>query len=121
MSNLRKLVGAQIRVLRKQKDLSQLELATRAGLQDTYIGGVERGTRNISLDTFEKIVNALEVEPIEVFMFGEIDTETDLHEKKQIVESIKSLLLGRSVGEIRMMHRVIKDVMATFDAERSKE
>ncbi len=120
MSDLRKLVGAQIRVLRKQRGYSQSELATRAGLQDTYIGGVERGTRNISLETLEKIIAALDVEPAEVFQFGDIDTDTDLHDKKQILEVHKALLMERSLEEIRMVHRVVKDMLTTFDSEKNK-
>lgn len=121
MSDLRKLVGARIRLLRKKKSLSQFDLATRSGLQDTYIGGVERGARNISLDTFEKIINALEVEPFEAFLFGEVDTETDLHDKKQIVEVIRSQLLERSIGEIRLVHRIVKDMITTYDLEHHRE
>ncbi|WP_289137773.1 helix-turn-helix domain-containing protein [uncultured Brevibacillus sp.] len=120
MSDLRKLVGAQIRVLRKRKGLSQLELAAKAGLQDTYVGGVERGTRNISLETLEKIVGALEVEPAEVFHFGNIDVETELHEKKQVLDVHRSFLMNRSLEEVKMVQRVVKDMFSTIDSEKQK-
>ncbi len=41
--------------------LSQVELAERAKSQDTYIGEIERGNRNISLKMLVKIVDTLEV------------------------------------------------------------
>lgn len=120
MSDFLKLVGMKLRLLRKAKGMSQLELATKAGLQDTYVGGVERGTRNISLETLEKIVIALEVEPAEVFYFGDIDAQTDLHEKKQVLDVHRSLLMDRSLEEVKMVHRVVKDILTTFDSEKRK-
>jgi len=46
--------------------ISQEELATRSGLHRTYIGGIERAERNISLATLEMIAAGLGVEPSEL-------------------------------------------------------
>ena len=53
--------GAHLRKLRKQKGLSQEELAFSCDLDRTYIGGIERGERNISLINILKISKALGV------------------------------------------------------------
>lgn len=53
MADFLMLVGARIKQLRTQKGLSQAKLAEMADLQDTYIGGVERGG-GISLSTHWK-------------------------------------------------------------------
>lgn len=45
MDNLINIIGLQIRILRKNKKLSQEELAFKAGLHPTYIGQVERGEK----------------------------------------------------------------------------
>lgn len=50
-----------MRELRLAKALSQEELAARAGIHRTYIGDVERGTRNIALVNMSKIARALDV------------------------------------------------------------
>lgn len=53
--------GNRVRELRKEKKLSQEELAHRADLHRTYIGMIERAEKNITLLNIEKIANALEI------------------------------------------------------------
>ena len=66
-AQIQKHFGERVRVLRKQKALSQESLALACGLDRTYIGGVERGERNISLQNIYKIAAALGVPPKELF------------------------------------------------------
>lgn len=63
----RALFGQRIRELRRPLHLSQEELAHKAGLHRTYIGSVERGERNISLDNIYALADALECEVRELF------------------------------------------------------
>lgn len=55
--------GEGIRAQRDRLGLSQEELAHRAGLHRTYIGGVERGERNLGLENLVRIADALGVPP----------------------------------------------------------
>lgn len=58
-----KKFGIRLRDLRLKKGItSQIALANKADLDRTYIGGVERGERNISLINIEKIAVALDIE-----------------------------------------------------------
>lgn len=59
--------GDHVRVLRIEKGLSQEELAHSAGLDRSYVGGVERGERNVSLDNIHRIAAALQVEAAALF------------------------------------------------------
>lgn len=56
-------VGIAIKRLRESLGISQEELAELCNLHRTYIGSVERGERNISLNNIVKIAKALSVTP----------------------------------------------------------
>ncbi|PFR94434.1 XRE family transcriptional regulator [Bacillus cereus] len=71
MENLIKIIGNNIRVIRKGKGLSQEELAFKASLHPTYIGQVERGEKNITIVTLSVILKALEVTLEHFFSFIE--------------------------------------------------
>jgi transcriptional regulator with XRE-family HTH domain len=61
-----KKFGEQVRKLRKVRDLSQEDLAELAGLHPNYIGGIERGERNLALLNILRLAKALGVSPSEL-------------------------------------------------------
>ena len=56
-------LGAAVRERRKKLGLSQESLANEAGLDRTYVGGVERGERNPTLKVLWKLAEALQIPP----------------------------------------------------------
>ena len=64
--------GKQVRELRLRSGLTQEALATRAGLHPTYIGGIERGERNVGLDNILRIADALNAHPSELFHWSRL-------------------------------------------------
>lgn len=59
--------GLAIKQRRQEIGISQEILAERAGLHRTYIGGIERGTRNLSLENIEKLAKALQISISDLF------------------------------------------------------
>jgi transcriptional regulator with XRE-family HTH domain len=60
--------GNTLRKLRDERGYSQEELAERAGLHRNYVGGVERGERNVALENIVKLAKALSVSPRDLFV-----------------------------------------------------
>lgn len=54
-------LGKAIRSVRAQRGVSQEELAYRSGLDRSYMGGVERGERNVALTNLLRVARALDV------------------------------------------------------------
>jgi transcriptional regulator with XRE-family HTH domain len=55
--------GKRVRAERDERGISQEELAARADLDRTYVGGVERGERNVSLINIHRLARALGLAP----------------------------------------------------------
>lgn len=71
MNDISKIVGARIRSYRLQQGLTQEELAERASLHNTYIGQVERGEKNLTIISLEKILSALGITFSDFFAYME--------------------------------------------------
>ena len=61
-----KKFGERVRKLRTAQSLSQEAFAQKTGLHRTYIGGIERGERNVSLVNIEKIAKALDLTLVDI-------------------------------------------------------
>jgi len=59
-------VGRNIKALRKRRDLTQEELAHRAGMHPVEVGRAERGVRDLRVSTVTKLARGLEVPPMEL-------------------------------------------------------
>ena len=102
MSDAKTLLGKRIRYLRVQKKQSQEKLGEMSQISGKYIGEIERGRANLTIDIAEKISNALEVEMIDLFDYG--------HEmgNERLKEEINSLIHESSGDDLKRIFRVIK-------------
>lgn len=66
-SDLREAFGIRVRELRQGLGLSQEGLAEKADLHRNYIGGIERGERNVGLINVGKLADALDVSVADLF------------------------------------------------------
>lgn len=67
----RPLFGKHLAQVRRAKGWSQEKLALESGLARSYLGGVERGQRNIALVNICKLAQALEIPPADLMEFAD--------------------------------------------------
>jgi len=64
--DLQRTVGRNLRAYREARGLSQEAFAEVVGVHRTYMGGLERGERNLTLRSLERIAGLIHVDPIEL-------------------------------------------------------
>ena len=64
LGGLHAVIARNVRRLRKARGLSQEALAEECGYHRTYVGGIERSERNITIATLEALAGALSVDPL---------------------------------------------------------
>ena len=109
-------LGKRVRELRKSQGLSQEKLGSRAGLHYTYIGAVERGERNLSLQSMEKIAKGLKVNITEFF-----PPPQTLSPKGQLIEEIVNLLRHKDPKVLQLVLKVVKAIIQGNTSERKKK
>lgn len=66
-ASIKLLFGRALRALREARGYSQEELAERAGLHRNYVGGIERGERNVGIENIGRLAKALAVKARDLF------------------------------------------------------
>jgi CheY-like chemotaxis protein/DNA-binding XRE family transcriptional regulator len=102
--NVQKIFGASVKARRNQLGFSQGELAERADLHRTYVSDIERGARNISLQSIAKLASALAISVSALF------PETEFLKEKT------NTINGSNVVEILLMEDNDADVKLTLHA-----
>lgn len=115
MDSLVKLVGSNIKEIRKLKKLTQEELAEKCGLQTSYLAGVERGDRNITIQTLEKIIEGLEETPSKIFNFDTLNFNNKYFEKKELNMILLNLIEDKNEAEIRLILTIANEVFNTYE------
>ena len=93
MGSLRNIIGERIRYIRKSKGLSQEELANLASVHPTYIGQLERGEKNATIDSLQRITKALEVSLSDMFKHLDYMEKAD-----ESIEDSISVLFNSIIG-----------------------
>ena len=104
MAELKERVGRRIREYRNAKGYSIEDLAHRAELNAVHLASLERGEKNITISTLEKIVNTLEISFADVFDF----TSPIEHPSSPIADKSHALMRGMSAEEQEFIYQTIK-------------
>jgi transcriptional regulator with XRE-family HTH domain len=67
---LQRTLGRNLRTYREARGLSQEDFAQVLGVHRTYMGGIERGERNLTLRSTERIATTLGIDPIQLLRGG---------------------------------------------------
>lgn len=67
--DLQRALGENLRQYRLARGLSQEQFADVLGFHRTYVGGLERGERNLSLRSVERLAEAISADPVELLQF----------------------------------------------------
>lgn len=68
VGELQRIVGRNLRAYRQQRGLSQEAFADQLGVHRTYMGGLERGERNLTLQSLERLAEELDIGPLELLV-----------------------------------------------------
>lgn len=106
MDNAIKLLGKRIRHLRLLHEFTQQELGEKADVSYKYIGAIERGEKNPTVDNIAKIAKALDVELYQLFIF-----EHEIDDSKILKDRIDDLIDKASLKEVKTVFRVIQAIL----------
>lgn len=99
-------VGTQLRLLRQERDISQRELAKRAGVTNSSISLIEQNSVSPSVSSLKKILDALSVSISAFFSGGEINHPSPFYRASQLVEIGDGKLSWRLVAAGRPDRRM---------------
>ena len=105
MSDIAKTVGKRLRSYRQAQSLSQERLAEMAGLHPTYIGQVERGEKNLTIESLEKIAGALQVPIASVFELVE-----ERHDELNYPLMAYNFFSGRKPDSSRKLYEILTQI-----------
>ena len=103
MSDIAKTVGQRIRNYRNQRGLSQEKLAELSACHSTYIGQLERGEKNATLEIVERVAAALGVSLSE--LFEKIGGQKE--EEKSIPLACYELIAAKSREEQEQLYKIL--------------
>lgn len=112
--DLTKRVGMNIRAIRKSQNLTIDELAEKCDFQSPYLSDVERGERNITLQTLNKILDALNVGPGKVLIPSNIGEIESVDVREQLIQLLLDTLEDKNEGDLRMLLNISNEIFKTY-------
>ena len=106
MSEIAKHIGNRIRNYRMQLGYSQERLAEISGCHPTYIGQVERGEKNPTLESIEKIASALKISMSKLFENLDVDDNNE----RNIPLECYEFMLTKSKAEQEQIYKIILEM-----------
>ena len=97
-------LGARIRTIREERELTQGELADRAEITRAYISIIEQGVKTASLEVLSGIAEVLDVSLSELFL------DADREPPKELAR-LSAAIAGQPIGMQRRIFRVVEEML----------
>lgn len=101
--NFKKDFGSRLKELRKQRNLTQSQLAELCNIDEKHLSYIECGGSFPKADLIEKIAEILKIEPTELFVFSHQKN------KKELINEITKKLEISNVRELQYFYKVIME------------
>lgn len=108
MSNIYLEVGNKVRFYRKLNKFTQEELGEILDIDQSYLGRIERGEINITLETLTKIAEALQIDPYKLLEYNQKDQDTS---KLEELDKINFSLSSLEVYELTHITNILNEIM----------
>jgi transcriptional regulator with XRE-family HTH domain len=105
---MREEVGRRIRELRKARGLTQAQAAERAALNVNYYADTERNGANLTLDTLERVADALEVPIGDLFRFTSDETDDD---GREVIERVRRIVEHGPAERVKRLRIFLEQVL----------
>ncbi|MEW6606906.1 MAG: helix-turn-helix transcriptional regulator [bacterium] len=108
MLEICQLIGIRVRQIRKELRLTQEQLAEKADMDYRSIGAIERGERNLTLESISKVANALDVS-IDYLLLSQIPKDNKIITQKDLLmEQILSILKNKDIKYLESFLEIVK-------------
>lgn len=115
MSLITERLSARIREYRTLRGLSQEQLALKANINVSFLGQIERGTKKPTIETIDKILNALDVSYLDFFNF---ETKVNDNKNSDIIDKISYELKSRSPDEQQLIYDIMRRIFVHNDYKK---
>lgn len=106
MKNINVIIGKTIRKIRKERRITQEELAEYSGIHEKHIGRIEAGKHSVSIDSLQKLAEGLNTSVAEILR---ITFEVSKRKSKEeiIISEICSFLRTQSLTKLKVIKNII--------------
>jgi transcriptional regulator with XRE-family HTH domain len=110
-----KLIGSHIARFRKERELTQAELAEKIDVTVETISRMERGVSIPSIKTLEAVSKALSVRLKDLFDFEREEKQMNLTKEEKEIRKITSYLKTRNINDIRFSFHILKNILKNIE------
>ncbi len=105
-------IGKQLKRIRKEKSITQHNLAKKIDLSPKHISAIENGKRNVTFRTLEKILEELEVNIQEIFDIPDLTSANP--EKQKIIFKIVNLIKEKDTLFLKTLEEILSLVLKNY-------